>query len=517
MVRIGGKSKTKEKRKPTKSKPKSKFDLSKVKRVLPFGVRLGEWLFSSEGVHHWGKTYASTTLKDWREKFKHKSRASKHQKIDTPRWKFTFPNDVFEGELDNALVQTRSEDVRPIKRKVTHRIGGSSKFFDNLKKTSKPRKFVLEKKFHEDISTTGWHSFSCAGFNRTGVFYSWLLNSSYLGYENLQSTATTADFLDLWNSATNQQEVASSMPVFPDGAQKIMWGISSFATHHTYMNANQFFPLNMTLYLLSPREDTDNFPIEDWYNPVNSQYKTVPPDTSRLATDTMNNRYSFPIVYDHLTAVETAVVKGATPFLSEKFEKQWRVLHVYKIRLKPGQNFELEVNVRFNNVTDLKRTLFNSKRFIKDTTVIPMVTFYGEPAIALDQDTSVSANSVLEKSLVGSAPSLLLHESIKYGSIHCDDNVISDQTEIQKSPAPDFNYGYIIESREIPDYTENVSCSYAEVNSNLSVFNNPVQLVPGNNDPTKGTAIKSERISIKVATEEMVKPAGSIPQRESQN
>lgn len=509
----------------------NKLAKSVVKKAREFpwkGPKIFDWV----GLN--ALNYLGETIKPSGHRLEPQEKRKKSSRRP-PVFKFPFSEYIDSGDF-STRVFTNTNAEKPITKKFTRTIGKKSKVMIQAEKEfGKPNSMPLEDLWIGTMtqSKRTWDNFTCCGFNRKGVAQRPFLKSQKPERCFYDCLGTSFDMIASLVSITGTDpsliESFISNDQFPTGSYDIYVPIKSMLQKYIWMNANEFTPMYMQVYICSPRQDMplasefdeggmSNHPAHSWFNPVKLGTKYDSTEKSTRAGEEMDYQYGYPPTYDlgdpaisdsTGKIIETSVVFGATPFFSKKFTDRYNVHHVYQVRLLPQQKFELELELIFQSMQSLQDMCNPNKFFKQDTTLVPLVTFYGESVVAMD--TERKSVSPIDKVLEGTGPCMLLSESKKsaktIGSPHLW-GLASPSTTVHFN----MDSGMFAKSRTLAEstYSEIASGSYCQVNTNLLNFNKPYYF-----EKLGGTPVYcSKKFEIKVTTEESIKESGSISSRE---
>ena len=204
--------------------------------------------------------------------------------------------------------------------------------------------------------------------------------------------------------------------------------MNSIESLFTYTNRNVMTPMNMSVYICTPKKDLpgQNSPQRDWFNPwadskasagqrrdlallMDSDYRYDPQVTAQENVIVSGNdptSASVTMVANDTNILTTAteVVKDASPNgFSAQFRENWEILTVKSIRLQPGQSLELELSVHLSKLLDLDRFLgfapesgesrYYPRMLFEGLTLFPMVKFWGDPVDGSSQGLSKSVGA----------------------------------------------------------------------------------------------------------------------------
>ena len=199
--------------------------------------------------------------------------------------------------------------------------------------------------------------------------------------------------------------------------------MDSMSSQFKYINRNVQLPVNLSVYICTPKRDLPevNTPQLDWFNPwsidpstapVPSDSLTMRPDyfynpavtgqenVAATGTDSSSSTITMEENADNLLTISTEVVKEATPSgFSNRFNDNWEILTVKRVRLTPGQELVLNLETKLSKPLNLERFLGDAQIFNNNDTLFrqqsyagltlfPMIRFYGDDIAGASQGLS---------------------------------------------------------------------------------------------------------------------------------
>lgn len=499
-----------------------------AKRKYPMSFPLMVDFLATRGIDFLDEKVKSSGERFSAGKINEVNKKSKHR----PRFSFRMPHAVDKGKFESVVFENKNVES-PVVLDFTRTTGKTNRYFKNLKKQFPSVKIPIRSNWKNEnlFRNKSWDNYSCVGFNRKGVQ---TINVAH-NVENPRVPAiwdgcgTTEDKLlalvDVFEGAfVDVQELRSNFrSAIPVGSDDILVPIESIEQNYTYMNGNEFLPLYVQVYVCTPHEDLPQFslnhrktnhPLNCWFDPQKAGQQVTSTLERTKAGDEMDYAYSYLPVWDTGDAsiesshriIETSVVFGATPFYSSEFKEKWDVVHVYKIKLLPQQRLELNLKLEFNDFHSLQSLTAMQNYFTKQTTLFPLVTFYGESVIATD--LSRVSSSPMDKVLEGSGPGILFNESRKIARVIASPHLRNLSSSAEKV---EFPAGTLTKSKELLDLDDTRNTPYANINTFAQMFKNPYET-----SYREGAATTpcTKDMEIKTTSETAIKEVGSIASRE---
>lgn len=360
---------------------------------------------------------------------------------------------VFEGDMSNTITELKTDTnlPPPIEINYTMHQTGSSTRLNKYRKMYPSTTYELPKqseaiKPYRDTATLDQiQESSVAGFGRTGIYwpYSW--------FDWCNATSQTERLKTCQQSCFNRSQIeatikkmyddawAGSSPpvdwdVFLEGIERLKGGdqaysfpMDSLSTQFKYINRNVQLPVNLSVYICTPKRDLPevNTPQSDWFNPWSIDPTTAPipgdsltmrPDyfynpavtgqenVAVTGTDPQLSAVTMTQNSDNILTISTEVVKEATPSgFSDRFNENWEILTVKRVRLTPGQELLLNLETKLSKPLNLERFLGDAQVFQNNDTLFrqqsyagltlfPMIRFYGDDIAGTSQGLSKVPN-----------------------------------------------------------------------------------------------------------------------------
>lgn len=365
---------------------------------------------------------------------------------------------IFRGDMSTTITELKTDVAPPPPIRMSYSLhqSGSSARLKTWKKQYPSTSYDIPKLtsyIHPagvaEQETRQIQETTTAGFGRANVHTPW----SWHDHSNYVSAATKGggDLLTCQQSCFNRCQIeqtmhrmytdayGSSTPVvtwddFLDSLEDLRGGdqsygfpLNSIESLFTYTNRNVMTPMNMSVYLCTPKKDLpgQNSPQRDWFNPwadskpsegqrrdlallMDSDYRYDPQVTSQenvivSGNDPTSDSVTMVTNDTNILTTATEVVKDASPNgFSAQFRENWEILTVKSVRLQPGQSLELELSVHPSKLLDLDRFLgfatetgeskYYPRMLFEGLTLFPMIKFWGDPVDGASQGLSMSVD-----------------------------------------------------------------------------------------------------------------------------
>lgn len=295
-----------------------------------------------------------------------------------------------------------------------------------------------------------------------------------------------------------------------------------------YQNRSTSVDMYMSIYMCTPKRilKANQTPMQTWFDPwskndqdpgepiiisgnssmlMDSNYRYNPivqcepevmgtSDNAGVGTNSTNPNTNPIKIYDSRFSVQTAsteVTLDATPFFSEEFKRNWRVITVHKVKLMPQQTLFYKMKLDFAKILNMKEFFSDGADgnnehpfFFPDMTIFPMIKFWGSEVTgeskSLRQDPIGPAGPYMYRNLAqestgpGTAPCCLAVGMECKAIVHAKSVPMYD---------PSFSQDWLdllmdnftTKSRQLFNYNDperGISTPYYRVNQNILDFYN---------------------------------------------
>lgn len=228
---------------------------------------------------------------------------------------------------------------------------------------------------------------------------------------------------DMWTRATSQSPTPATsfedwwqaLSEVPSGEQSYGLPVDEIECIFEYQNRSTSVDMNMSIYMCTPKRilKANQTPMQTWFDPwtngtnvtennwsmlMNPDYRYNPilqaepevmgtSDNAGVGTNSTNPNTNPIRIFETRASVQTAsteVCLDATPFLSEEFKRNWRVITVHKVKLMPQQSLFYKMKLDFSKILNMKEFFSDGADgnrehpfFFPDMTVFPMIKYYG--------------------------------------------------------------------------------------------------------------------------------------------
>lgn len=387
---------------------------------------------------------------------------------------------------------------------------------------------------------------------------------------------------DMFHGNFTHGDVSTPTPEALVGRQDMLFKISQLSQKLYIQNTSRLMPVNISLFLTTPRHikysagraigSGQNPPIMYTNNPPipeadifefwdfcgtepqeGPNWNHTPLKPSGF--NTVDGRYGMPITVDNIPntnvatsawgldggpfCTEFSFLKQVTPGLSQRFQKNWRILHKYNIRLQPEQTMELDMKINLKGLLSFKEikygltdnenwdSIFTSDGPVDwsqldqpaawpNMSIHPLVFFHGDPTL-LRQVAGTEGAPIKAKDSTtrGSSPVSIRMWNQKQAKLHGTNDL-----DLSRSYDPQDEYaqiktapGFIVSSRQ---YVAGDKAAhyvpYAQINENYSAQARPHLFKYQEGDITQGTAITNSSTKYEHTAESAAIPrkTGSI-------